>query len=83
MNVILGSSFLYLNSESGVRIDVWQGEEIGGPDEEVSVEGVQGQAAGAADPHHRLEPDLPGQVTSEHETVKMDICLEIKGRLLR
>ena len=29
------------------------------------MERVQGQASRASDPHHRLEPDLPGQVTAE------------------
>ena len=32
------------------------------PDEEVSVEGVQGQSAGAPDSHDGLKPDLAGQV---------------------
>jgi hypothetical protein len=61
----------YLDTESCIWVDVWQREKICRPDEEVSVEGVQGQTASAADPHHRLEPDLPGQVTSARYNNKM------------
>jgi hypothetical protein len=54
-----------LHPEPGVGTDVRQRQQIGRPHEEVPVESVNGQAAGAPDPHHRLESDLPGQVPPE------------------
>ena len=39
-----------------------QGEEVGGADEEVAVEGADAQALGAADAHDRLPGRRPRQV---------------------
>jgi hypothetical protein len=54
-----------LHPEPGVGTDVRQRQQIGRPHEEVPVESVNGQAAGAPDPHHRLESDLPSEVPPE------------------
>ncbi len=55
----------HLHCEPGVRVDVGEGEEVGGPDEEVAVEGVRDEAARAADAHHRLEADLAAEIAAE------------------
>jgi len=57
-----------LHAEAGVRVDVGQGEQVGGPDEEVAVEGVDGEAASAADAHDRLEADFADEVALEVDT---------------
>ncbi len=54
--------FPYLHGKSCVRIDVGQRKEVRGPDKEVAVECVRGEATRAADPHHGLESDLSRQV---------------------
>ena len=54
-----------LHSESRVRVDIWQTEEVGGPDKEVSVESVEAHATSAAYPHDRLETNFSCQI-SEH-----------------
>lgn len=55
-----------LHAEAGVRVDVRQNKQVGRANEEAAVERVDAETAGAAEPHHRLETDLSGQVTAEH-----------------
>ena len=55
----------HLHAEAGVRVHVRQRQQVRGSDKKVAVEGVQGHAARAPDPHHRFKPDLSGEVAPE------------------
>lgn len=55
-----------LHTETGVWIHVRQTEEIGGSDEEVPMESMNAQAACTSYSHHRLETDLPAEITPQY-----------------
>ena len=53
----------YLHSESRVRVDIWQTEEVCRPDKEVTMESVEAHATSATYPHDRLESNFSCQIS--------------------